>query len=400
MKTKLWAILFTVCFVVPIVRADTFTWIGSQDNDWFNASNWSGGLLPVQVSGTNPAIIFQSGSFTPLITGTMSYQSQTYSGNTDYTVNVTNTFSSGASMGSVINTGTAALIYNVSGRINGMNVASGMVVLNSGTLNGGSNNISVGPNTTTTTQNPYLVLNGLATSSGAFTLGVNNNPTYTSILGGTGTLQFTNSANGVVLVQAPSNAANKGNIIRPGNPMVNSGIGTLTINSKLRLQDGQSASFNVFEFQIDSLSNYDQIIVSGVGATTGNGLVNGVSFGISIGKFTKLSLEFLEPSNIQIGDYDLISYGNQLLGWSNLTFDTNTQTFLDSLAGLGYSYSLQNVLNDISDPTQGGRVVFSISAIPEPASLVLFVVGVMILIVVTRLSVIRGFGKVDAGGLK
>jgi hypothetical protein len=377
MKTKLWTILFTICFVVPIVRADTFTWIGAQDNDWLNANNWSGGLLPVQVSGTNPAIIFQSGSFTPLITGTMSYQSQTYSGNTDYTVNVTNTFSSGASMGSVINTGTAALIYNVSGRINGMNVASGMVVLNSGTLNGGSNNISVGPNTTTTTQNPYLVLNGLATSSGAFTLGVNNNPTYTSILGGTGTLQFTNSANGVVLIQAPSNSANKGNIIRPGDPTVNSGIGTLTINSKLQLNDGQSTSFNVLEFQIDTASNYDQLIVTGVGATNRN-------YGISIGNNTKLSLLFLDPNGIQIGDYDLITYGSQLLNWNKLAFDASTQTFLNSLAGLGYSYSLQNILNDPLDPTQGGTVVFSISAIPEPASLVLLATGVVITIVMVR----------------
>jgi hypothetical protein len=355
--------------LVGIARADIYTWVGTS-SDWTVEGNWQGGIQPV-AGGT---VYYEPGSATPLITGTMAFVS-VYEGNDDYTIQRQNTVTTGASMGTVYNYGTGALIIDVIGRVNGIAPRSGLVILNSGTFRSTAN-ITVEPNSFSTSD-IKMVVNGFISVDGNVTVGISSANSYTPYLMGTGTINATSASNGRVYVTGADSgisASKRSGVIAPGDPTQNNGIGTLTINSKLVFRNYDSATINDYcpklELQIGDLSNYDRLIVTGTVGITGD-------YGVSFGRGARLQLLIgeMDVSTVQLGSYDLITYGNALVGLERLTLTADTQAWLDEWSALDedYSWQLSNVPNNLDDLTQGGFLRFEL--IPEPSVLLLTLCG-------------------------
>lgn len=179
-----------------------------------------------------------------------------------------------------------------------------------------------------------LIVNG--------TMALQNTPTFTvtdtGTLGGSGdiirSISFTTGTSG-------------GGILSPGDPNVNSGIGTLTIGNVSNPRTLIFASDTVLDFQFQSTAEFDQLAL--YGDLTLDGLLNVSSIGLT------------GPENFMI-----ISYTGSL---------TNNGLVINSLP-TGWEASL--------DTSTNGQVWLNVTAIPESNSIYLAIGTLLVTLFIYR----------------
>jgi PEP-CTERM motif len=318
-----------------IATADTFTFIGGgSTSNWSDAANWFGGLIPTN-DGTADVILSSSAS-TSNVDVAWQINSITQGSGAAYTLNTTGTVQLKVKT-SLDNASSSALsiagkVAAVSGKALNFNSGTFRVT---GTVSSGVNVIVL------PAANLYVSSSG--TVSSAFgNIGVGQ---AGGLLGGAGTLS--SGPSGMVAVNSPDGGFLPGPTLFVGDPLVNSGVGTLVINSP-SLAIGQKC---FIDFTFDGA---DHSLITASGAIS---LSSGNIFNI-----------FSVDDPTAPGVYSLINYNGTAIAQSVLSSQT-----LNLPSGWDGSLVSTN-----------GALALNLTAVPEPQTWVMITLGLAGLASMTR----------------
>jgi fibronectin-binding autotransporter adhesin len=307
-------------------------------------------------------------------------------------------------------TGAGIKTFTLTGSNNGLNTIAGVITNNSGTnttkllKNGNGTWMLTGANTysgTTQIDSGTLLIDnttGSGTGTGAVT--VNNG----GLLGGGNGTAGTGVVSGAVTVAS-------GGAVSPGTPGTNSGIGTLTTNSTFTLNGGSVLNYDLGSAGHDLISGITNLSIPNTGTVTINlanvgGLAGGPAFpiidysGTLTGTFSTLQLG-TQPSgftyqlqnNTGNTSIDLLVTAAGLAGDFNNDGKVDAGDYLLWRKNNGTNNALPND-NGLGTPIGNGHfnlwranygrppgagTGFSGPGVPEPASLALAALGVVLL---------------------
>lgn len=333
-------VIFSICTMVGL-HAQTYTFTGASgvDNNWSTGANWLGGTAPPLTDTTDDIVL--SGSTT------ISNIDAAYSG---YTINsLTQAVGSGYTLtGVAITDSTGDFVNNSSSDLNiAANVTGGSgIAVNNGVVRFTGTAYTLDNFNVASTGTAYFD-NTTTSLYGQYYVSASGSPTPNGFLGGIGTLNFGLVGNGVNVGTA-GYQPNGGATISPGDPTINNGIGTLTINGNLAIATGGAS----LDFVLGSAGN------SEIAAEA-------LSLGIDE------TFNITDAGGTAPGTYDLISYTSGQ--------PTSGDLSTDALAlPEGWAGSLGSNSTDLF------LILSTADAVPEPSTWAEIVLGLITLVVVSR----------------